>query len=230
MVDVGQDFRAPNLVDSLTYTGEIVHHNGVDYHIIDTENTDFSKAVQGRKAGSTICIHAKGGEYTGQVFGKTHETAWPYTAHEGDAIFVQGNLEQAFAFIKNGSLPEGDAEIDVYVPDNAKLSETGRLQFEKLEEEGYDIAETYEANFGSNAVWGVKVNSPSAPILPNANAVPACIRIEGKQDKFFAPGSMFKKHDGAVSGVNADAAHTWEIVKADGGIQPVSEFGNASLG
>jgi len=221
VVKLSSNFGRPESGDKLAYTGEIETVNDVAYHVIDIENTDFSNAPLGRKKGTTIVLEAKGGEHTAQVFGTTHETVYPYTAKKGDAIFIQGNLEQSFEYLRTGKLPEGvDALVDIYVPDDAKFDAQGekiqeptrgRLQFANLEKEGFGIAESYEAEFGGEQVKGILVTSRLAHVLKDANAVPACIKIEGKQLKLFEVGSMFKILDGFVSGTNREVADTWEI-------------------
>ncbi len=194
--------------DRLTYKkGYMTNEDGIKCRIIDVENTDFANASQGRKSSTTLVIEAQGGESTAQIFENAKETQWPYTAQKGDAIFVQGDIPACLKFMKAAQIDNKHGAIDIYVPDNAQHSDTGRLQFKDLETEGYAIqpaesarAETY-------------VKSPSALILPQANKVWACIAYPDEQVKFFPPNSSFKLLEGKVSGINSEAFDaTWELV------------------
>lgn len=198
---------------ALAYTGEsIENEQGIRCRVIDVEKTDFSKATPGRKSAVTLVVEAKGGENTAQIFENSSETNWPYEAQEGDAIFVQGDIRACMLYMNTGEIAEKHGAIDIYVPDNAKLSETGRLQYKDLEAEGYEIQP------GDPNKEGTYVKSPSALILHKANAEWACIALPGKQVKFFPPGSSFKLLDGDVSGINPEAfEQTWELLDDNAG-------------
>ncbi len=203
------DFAKSVGKDLLTYKkGHMTNEHGTQCRIIDVENTDFSNAQSGRKKTLTMVIEAQGGEHTAQIFADAKETQWPYTAQEGDAIFVQGDTSACLEYIKTGVVGEKHGPIDVYVPDNAKLSPTGRVQFKDLYEEGHEI----QPEDAKNSGIFVKSNNTSAKILHEANKVWACIKYEGEQIKFFPPNSSFKLLDGKVSGINQEAFDsTWEL-------------------
>lgn len=203
---------APNYL-ALPTRGEVTH-DGKKHLILDVEAVKSLFEEHGkpaRKHATTLVFEAKGGEHTAQVHGTDRETKWAYGAQPGDAIFVQGNLEQSISFMHDGTIPEGEASIDVYVPDNAKLSNDGRLKFADLEAEGYELQ-------GINPEDpAIRVKSPSALMLVGANQYHVCIppKNEGGQYKFYPPGSSFKLLDGNVSAINPQAFdNTWEIVEA----------------
>ncbi len=194
--------------DLLTYTGNtIISNEGHECKVIDVDATDFSNASLGRKSSVTMVVEAQGGENTAQIFENAQETQWPYIAVAGDAIFVQGDIDACLKYMATGEVDNKHGAIDIYVPDNAKLSETGRLQFQNLEAEGYEVQPQQD---GSQTY----VKSPSASILEEANTDWACIAYEGKQVKFFPPRSSFKLLDGVVSGINPEAFdETWEVLE-----------------
>jgi len=196
--------------DLLTYKDtHMTNENGIKCRIIDVENTDFSKAQRGRKATLTMVIEAQGGEHTAQIFANAKETQWPYTAQKGDAIFVQGDIPACLKYIETGVVEEKHGPIDVYVPDNAKLSKTGRVQFKDLYEEGHELQPIDTNKSGTF----VKSRNTDAKILHEANKVWACIAYPDDQVKFFPPNSSFKLLDGKVSGINQEAFDTtWELL------------------
>lgn len=207
-----EEEKLPN--DGLAYTGEIIfNEQGIPHYVIDLDTTDFTDALPGRKKGSTLVHRAEGGEYTAQVFPSGNETNvnWPYRAVEGDAIFIQGNLEACLTFIKTGEPPKDlEGNLDIYVPNNAKLSSDGRLKFDNIEAEGYAL-HCVQNDSGTK----IKVFSPAALILDSPNTQHVCIKSEkeGGQHKFFPPGAAFKLLDGQISGINPDSFRdTWDII------------------
>lgn len=202
--------------DGLAYTGEVLFNDeGQGHYVIDLQATEarFDNAVEARKKDTTLVIKASGGENTAQVFPSGSETSikWPYKAVEGDAIFVQGNIEACREFMRTGEVPENlEGNLDIYVPDNAKISPDGRLKYDDLAEEGYEIQSGTENAAQSEA----KVYSPRALMLfpPHTNTQPVCIKAEkeGAQHKWFPSGAAFKLLDGKISGINPDAVNTWE--------------------
>lgn len=198
--------------DKLAYTGDVIFNDqGIAHFVIDLDNMDMSKAVYARKKDTTLVVRAEQGQFTAQVFPSGNETQWEYITVEGDAIFIQGDIEACKEYIKTGEIPQNvQGNLDIYVPDNAKLSSDGRLKYDQLEAEGYEIQTGTENNSKSEA----KVYSPRAKMLfpPHTNLNPVCIFIEGKHTKFFPPNAAFKlADDGTISGINPDAVDTWEI-------------------
>jgi hypothetical protein len=212
MIDkVYTDSSAQPAEDPLAYVPDAYRTNehGTKCLVLDTDKIDFSNAKHARKKATTLVIEAHGGENTAQIFANGKETQWPYTAQKGDAIFIQGDIEAGLNFMKTGEVSETHGPIDVYVPDNAKLSSTGRLQFKDLETEGFEILPPQDWDIGT------MVKSPPAKILHEANQYWVCItpKKEGGQIKFFPPKSSFKLLDGQVSGINKIAFdETWEIL------------------
>lgn len=224
-----EDFLNAGHADNLlAYTGgSLTNEQGHKCLILDTKNIDFSTAPSGRKKVVTMVAEAQGGENTAQIFKNAKETQCPYTAEKGDAIFVQGDITACLKYMATGELDDEHGSIDVYVPDNAELSETGRLQFKDLEAEGYEIQSPNRKNPGTF------VKSPSALILPEANSDWVCIAYESDQVKFFPPRSSFKLLEGKVSGINPEAfAETWEIATKSNKVwatTPIKNEPDASL-
>lgn len=206
--------------DGLAYTGEILFDDaGKGHYVIDLAATEakFDRAVEARKKDTTLVMKASGGEFTAQVFPSGSETdiKWPYKAVEGDAIFVQGDLDACREYISTGVVPENlQGNLDIYVPDNAKHSPDGRLKYDDLAKEGYEIQGGTENATHTEA----KVYSPRAlmlfPPYTNTQAVVIKAEKEGAQHKWFPPGAAFKMLEGKISGINPDAVHTWEAAPA----------------
>ena len=200
-------------VDNLAYTGDVVFNgDGIAHFVLDLDNFDVSEAVSARKKSTTLVLRAEDGQHTAQVFPSGNETQWEYTTVDGDAIFVQGDIEACKKYIVTGEIPEdAKGNLDIYVPDNAKHSADGRLKYDQLQAEGYEIQSGTENFFGTEA----KVYSPKALMLfpPHTNTKPVCIVKDGKQSKFFPPNAAFKiADDGTISGINPDAIDTWEVM------------------
>lgn len=175
---------------SLIYREEsLVSPDGISCKVLDTDNVDFSAAVEGRKATETLVRCAVGGEHI-ETKNSEKRVESVYIAKSGDAIFV--NLHN----------PD-----DVYVPGNPDGS---RWQFKDLTSKGYEITgDDHEKG-------GVLVKSTkTAKLLPESIQQPTCIKNawgEG-QHQFLFTGATLKKDDkGNVTGIDKEAFDaTWEI-------------------
>lgn len=135
----------------LQYKDEYISKDGINYHVLDTTNIDFSSSYVGRKIKPVLIIRANGGEIIRNVSNEGKDESI-YITKEGEAIFYVD-------------------DEDIYVP----TDESGdSWQFDELENHGYELIGRiypFESNLAVKAV-----SNTFERILPNVILEPTVIK------------------------------------------------------
>ncbi|MBK68094.1 MAG: hypothetical protein CMP22_08210 [Rickettsiales bacterium] len=179
-----QDFK-------LTFTGEFRRDpQGNMCPVLDVSKLDFEQAPLYQKKPTKVIRVCEKGIFGLQRFANGLET-YPREAKIGEALFING-VE------------------DTYVPTS---KDGGRLMFDDLEANGYDVISKY----GDQAL----VKSPPAKLLVGVVNQPICLKcVWGDDDvpanhQFLYPGAVLKQKPGKtrVTGMDKKGFEKWGLIK-----------------